>query len=212
MNALKFKHINKWSRPSNYAGSTFEGYYIGFGQSRDSDTLELCNFKVALERLGGESSCDCETKECSCAVIVARAGHWACGWVEPILVHESATDKLEILESLKEDMENYPVLDDDEFSQMECDEQNETFDQYKDQFKEDLLKFLGLKDQGRLSTKQIESVTNAIYSEDCSYCGNDDAWVSERAIKRFIGTYEHKQLIEDGNKVAIKLAKVVVAS
>lgn len=113
--------LTKWSRPNNYMGPNHYGYYVGPGQNRDSDALERSNFRVALERLGGESVCECED-DCSCAVQVIRDSHWAVGWIEYILVHESAADKVAILEEIQSDLDSYPVLDEDDFSQEEQDE------------------------------------------------------------------------------------------
>jgi hypothetical protein len=43
--------VKPWSHPECYSGQTWEGYYsAGFGQSRDSDSLERSNFAVAAKR------------------------------------------------------------------------------------------------------------------------------------------------------------------
>ena len=91
------------------------------GQNRDSDDLEKSNFTNALEMLGGESE----------DVEVHRFGHWACGWFEIILVtpvvrlayprerkqaiQRACATALEIERSL----ENYPVLNEDDFCDRE---------------------------------------------------------------------------------------------
>jgi hypothetical protein len=75
------------------------------GRNRDSDLLTLSNFDAALKMMGGEDD-DCE---------VHRFGHWANGWFEIIIVKpdtKAATTAGEIEEAL----ENYPVLDEDDWS------------------------------------------------------------------------------------------------
>lgn len=87
--------IQKWTRPPNYAGATFYNYYVGPGQSRDSDIDEMSRFEIALERLGGESA----------TVLVARASHWRVGWVESILVHEDDTTNIAELQRIADTWE-----------------------------------------------------------------------------------------------------------
>ena len=64
--------LRPWTYPSDYIGETYEGYFVGLGQCRDSDALERSNFASAIEALGGETE----------TVFIVRAGHWAVGWVE----------------------------------------------------------------------------------------------------------------------------------
>jgi hypothetical protein len=78
-------------------------------QTRDSDCLEKSNFEVALEMLGGES----ETVE------VHRFGHWGPGWFEIIIVDCFDRDKVLKLEEIEASLENYPVLDEMHFSELE---------------------------------------------------------------------------------------------
>jgi hypothetical protein len=81
--------MNRWKRPSNYMGETFEEYYVLLGRHRDSDSVSRSNFEVALEALGGESE----------TVLVARASHWAVGWCETLLVDESDSKAFELAPS-----------------------------------------------------------------------------------------------------------------
>jgi hypothetical protein len=46
------KYLQLWTRPDSYAGSQYPDYYrTGFGQSRDSELMERCNFSAALDKL-----------------------------------------------------------------------------------------------------------------------------------------------------------------
>lgn len=111
------KNLAKWEYAENYCGEDYSDYFVGPSRHRDSQPLEESNFEAALERLGGETKRN---------VIVARSSHWAVGWVEQILVHKSAKAKLKILAEIKRDLEEYPVLDDDDFYSRE----REALDEY----------------------------------------------------------------------------------
>lgn len=104
------KYLKRWTMPDNYFGATWPEYYSsGFGRSRNSDVLEESNFECALRALGGESE----------TVIVVQESHWAVGWVEWIAIHESDDKALQIADSLRERYEDYSVLDEDHFGELE---------------------------------------------------------------------------------------------
>lgn len=103
--------MHKWERASNYMGEEYFDYYVLLGQSRDSDPIERANFDAALKRLGGESE----------TVIVIRSNHWAVGWIEQLLIHESDKEHIAEGEKIQAELENYPVLDDELYSQYETD-------------------------------------------------------------------------------------------
>jgi hypothetical protein len=106
-------HLKLWTMPDHYAGAVWPGYYSsGVGQSRDSDALERSNFACMLKALGGESD----------TVIVVREGHWAVGWVEWIAIHQDDGRALRIADDIKAALEDYPVVDEDHFSDLEYNE------------------------------------------------------------------------------------------
>lgn len=108
--------MKKWEWPQNYGGAEWHGYYVFLSRTRDSDILEESNFAVALAALGGETGFD---DEGHAEVAVVRESHWAVGWLEWIAVHEAATEKIAIAEKLLERLENYPVLDEEDYSARE---------------------------------------------------------------------------------------------
>jgi len=81
----------------------------------DGEPLTESNFETCLEILGGES----ETIE------VHRFDHWGPGWFEIILVHPS---KENALEEIAASLKNYPVLDEEDYSQREYDAILEAWD------------------------------------------------------------------------------------
>ena len=83
-------------------------------RTRDSGPLERSNFAAALEQLGGESD----------TVEVHRFGHWACGWLEIVLVHPS---RLADAQAIEDELEDYPVIDEEALSELEFEEASETW-------------------------------------------------------------------------------------
>jgi hypothetical protein len=82
-------------------------FEVLYSQTRDSDYLTQSNFAVALAQLGGESD----------SVQVHRFGHWACGWFELILVDPKDEDKYREAEEIEGSLSEYPILDEDDYSQ-----------------------------------------------------------------------------------------------
>jgi hypothetical protein len=107
------RYLKRWTMPRYYFGETWPEYYSsGVGQSRDSDCLERSNFICMLKALGGESE----------TVIVVRENHWAVGWVEWIAIHESDSKALAVADDLKGKLDNYPVIDESHWSELESEE------------------------------------------------------------------------------------------
>lgn len=105
--------LERWTMPRDYFGAEWPEYYsAGVGRSRDSDCLEESNFHAMLAGLGGESD----------TVQVVRESHWAVGWVEWIAIHESDEKSLRAADAMQEQLEDYPVLDEEDCSQREWDE------------------------------------------------------------------------------------------
>jgi hypothetical protein len=106
-----------WTMPANYAGEVWPNWYVFLGQQRDSDCLTRSNFRTALERLGGESD----------TVQVIRESHWAVGWVEWIGIEASDDLAVKLASEMEDDLERYPVLSEDDFSELENEEANEVW-------------------------------------------------------------------------------------
>jgi hypothetical protein len=111
-------NLTLWETPSHYYGTEWPEYYTVVAQTRDSEALDRSNFDATLKALGGESK---HTN----AVIVARASHWACGWVEVLLVHKSASKKVAIADEIKRKLEDYPIVDEFLFSDYEQEEKQQ---------------------------------------------------------------------------------------
>lgn len=110
------KNLHRWEMPDSYFGAKWPEYFSsGVGQSRDSSALERSNFICALRDIGGESE----------TVKVIREGHWAVGWVEWIAIHQSDEAALRKADELRDDYNNYPVVDEQHYSETEDEEAQE---------------------------------------------------------------------------------------
>jgi hypothetical protein len=107
------KNLERWRLPKYYAGAHWPEYYsAGVGRSRDSDCGEESNFDAMLGLLGGESP----------TVRIVREGHFLCGWVEWIAIYHLDEKALRAADAAVARLEDYPVLDEDDYCQREWDE------------------------------------------------------------------------------------------
>jgi len=119
-------------------------FKVLLGRNRDSSILENCNFEVALETLGDNSG----------DVQVYRFGHWACGWLEVLLVSDKGSEELrtkagEIVCSLAD----YPILDEDRYHEKCANAANELWENMSPEHRleytrenRDTCEFTGFKD------------------------------------------------------------------
>jgi hypothetical protein len=170
----------------NYRGEDYGLFVVSVGQNRDSDILQKANFAAALDMFGGESD----------TVQVERIGHWGCGWFEIIVIDPRDQKALETAYSIKNSLEDYPVLDDSIYSEFEIEYQNETFKYHQDGFEKTVLDVLGLdsealeasmsKAEFRRFERDLEHLTRIVFEADCSYCGTDEGFVCEDNVQRGI--------------------------
>ena len=111
---MPYQQLKRYERPPNFADFgevNRREYYVALGRHRDSDTLTESNWRVLLKMLGGESE----------TVLIIRDSHWAVGWVEAIYIHESDTARCEIADRQLQRLEDYPVLDEEDWSALQWD-------------------------------------------------------------------------------------------
>jgi len=111
---------NRRGAPCSYWGTRGHWFSVA-GQSRDSDALERCNFQefcAALEEINP----DCYAVE--------SENHWAVGWVETLLVDPAYPTAVALAETLRAKLADYPVLNDEAFSQLEYDEYQKAMDDW----------------------------------------------------------------------------------
>lgn len=103
------KHLQKWRRCSNYIGEDYSDYYCIAGHSRDSDILEESNYQSIKKYLQSENV----------AYEEISASHWAVGWVESIIIHESNDAGLVVGDDIAKRLEDYPIFNEDDYSRRE---------------------------------------------------------------------------------------------
>ena len=84
-------------------------------RTRDTGPFEESNFESALKILGGESE----------NVEVHRFGHWGPGWFE-IIICKPTEANVKILTDIEAGLEDYPIIDDEDYSrrELECAEES----------------------------------------------------------------------------------------
>lgn len=92
--------------------------WLGVGiiatQHRDSDVMDKSNWDVILT--------DLNEKFANNFWDVARLNHWAVGWVEFITYNTANSMLEEYTEEIRAKLEDYPVLDEMKYSEMEWNE------------------------------------------------------------------------------------------
>ena len=108
--------LDSWN---NFMGDrSHDNWYMIGGRSRDSDILEESNFATMLDMLGGESD----------DVFIYHVGHWACGWIEEILINPDNQDMVKIAQDIEKQLDDYPILNEDDYSERESQDQIETWE------------------------------------------------------------------------------------
>lgn len=108
--------LSTWDSASNYAGDRPDGYYV-YTTHRDADLLRQSNYDAILKALTEAETAANLDYTC---VDEHDFGHWAVGWTRQIVIRPSAPESvIRLAESLLECLEEYPVLDDDDYSERE---------------------------------------------------------------------------------------------
>jgi len=149
------QHLKRWNGEdpaircrSNYMGADCSEYFQGPMVTRDSGVLERSNFEVIkadIERIPEPKG----WKHDDAPVQVLRFGHWACGWFEVLCVHEDAEPQLRALDEWHKALEDYPVADDEDYSNREWEQASERWEQMSLGDRYDLI--VGLADYARPS-------------------------------------------------------------
>ena len=114
--------LKLWKLPRNYTGDEWPEYYVFLTKTRDSDCLEISNFRTALKKLGGESE----------TVFSVRESHFLCGWVEWIAVHASDTSALKLAEEMQERIESCLVLGENDWGELEHETADKVWKNFSD--------------------------------------------------------------------------------
>lgn len=127
---------NQWCKPwrcgfghtafdnrANYSGPDFSEYLtVPWTTHRDADALQRTNFAAALAKLQAASTYPDDPPS------ALRQGSWAVGWIKCILIHPADAGAIARAEELGDAYEDYPVLDEEEFSRVEWDEASDCWE------------------------------------------------------------------------------------
>jgi hypothetical protein len=129
-------NISKWKYDSNYVGEDYSEYYVVLTKHRDSDLIQESNF-------------DCVQRDIEAGFIdsteVIRLNHWAVGWVELLLIHESNLEALIEADRIVYKLESiYPIFDEDDYTQRVYDTACEIWDNAPEWEREEFCEAVGL--------------------------------------------------------------------
>lgn len=110
----EYSWLVKWEMPPYYFGSRWDGWYEVIGKHRDSNILDTLNFDLILDEL---EKTEKDIGNGFPSVLVWRANHFAYGWVDTIMVHESDEETLKIADEIMCALSNYPVFNDDKYEE-----------------------------------------------------------------------------------------------
>lgn len=109
-------------RDSAYWGER-RGWLVAYTLTRDGDALSRSNFRCFLKLLGGKGTEGAKgSQEVAEGVTIEEAKHWACGWIQYLVIDPSRPDLVAIAEQALARLEDYPVLDEEDWSQEESEE------------------------------------------------------------------------------------------
>ncbi len=119
----KQKSLEAWQEQPDFAyfgdlESPPWGVVGGIGQHRDSDALERSNFEVISEDL---------LERFPESVQIERSSHWAVGWVESMRLDTSDEKATLAAMDWHERLESYPVADEEHWSNLEREEDEEYY-------------------------------------------------------------------------------------
>lgn len=122
--------LTPWKHPEFYMGENWNGWFCSpVGVHRDSGPLDRSNWNVQRTALlalaqwhpAHEDEHEDEWQD----VIEVTESHWAVGWVSWIAIHPTNLVAIELAEDIQERLKDYPVLDEDAYSELRWDEANE---------------------------------------------------------------------------------------
>lgn len=116
-----FKHSSAyWGERSHWL--------VASHNNRDADCLTRSNWRCFIRLLGGQGTEGAKgSQDINDNVAIEEANHWACGWVQYLIINPEATDLVALAEKTLERLEDYPVLDEQDFSELETEEAHEVW-------------------------------------------------------------------------------------
>lgn len=192
----------QWETPGSYMGPQYHGYVMLISTNRDADILGRSNWEAACEMFP-------ETEDET--VIHAGASHWACGWVSYIMIkfdgmEDNLQQRLIMYKALRtwEALQDYPVIDDGLYSEMEHNEYLEYAEQEADSVALVVCKNFGL-DESLAEDEDFRELMVQLNIE-CQYCYGPDSCLASNQYHPKLDGHELdryrnsiKQVAKNGN-------------
>lgn len=119
-----------FGRDSAYWGARGD-WFLAYATNRDADTLRKSNWRSFIRALGGKGTEGAKgTQEINERLAIEEASHWACGWVQYLIIHPEAADLIAKAEEVRAALEDYPVLNEQDWSELEDAERQKAWDDF----------------------------------------------------------------------------------
>lgn len=120
--------LSEYFKTSSAYWGEKSSWLVCYSITRDADVLARSNFRCFLKLLGGKGNEGAKgSQEISEFVSIEEASHWAVGWVQYLIISPAAADLLKKAETILEELDGYPVLNDDDFSALETEEADQVW-------------------------------------------------------------------------------------
>jgi hypothetical protein len=135
--------LTLWEHPRDYGGFSPDGDYILLARTRDSSALDRSNWTCICADLDALAYDDGDDGFADRPKVYHwRAGHWACGWVEYLMLrHDADQQTLDRAHEIACALESYPVFNEDHFSELEYTEAAEYWERMSVRERYDAIKF-----------------------------------------------------------------------
>ena len=154
----------KWSTPDSYLGHNPVGDYVIYSRNRDSSILENTNYELILTQLQGEAE---KYPDIDSPVYDFRASHWACGWVEYVIVDKDAPQSvLDLAEDILRGLADYPVVSDDIYSENQF---NAIYEYWQDCGLKERIEWCKDAGESIFSARREDCIPSPVFDELCQH-------------------------------------------
>lgn len=176
-----------FSKDAGYWG-TREDWYIVTVRTRDADLLEQSNWHYCVEKFNMADNID------KLDVAIERAGHWAVGWIEYLIISPNNMNYVAMAETIERRLHDYPVLDEDAYCNLQWKE--------AEQYLQDACRDYKARHGRAFPRKLLESAMDSALDHD-SYIDRSDleTIVKENRVSRRIPN----TIIHNGKRYVCKI-------
>tara|TARA_B100000745_G_scaffold177357_1_gene116153 strand:+ start:2063 stop:2956 length:894 start_codon:yes stop_codon:yes gene_type:complete len=166
------KNLELWKMPPDYFGEHFEDHYVVYSRTRDSDLLNISNFEFIQNELEELQESLANKRIWQCYTI-QHASHWAVGWVEIIYVHKNSTEILIKADEIIGNLDDYPVLDEEDYSNRQIEEFESNLESEVKDFIYDHHEEIDFRNSNYFIDEAMDDHTQELLSDISSYISED---------------------------------------